>query len=274
MEDFPQVELRRGTAVARAVPRHWHDEYQLCLVQAGSGELTYRGASFATPPSALFVVHPGEVHSNRAHDPAGCSYRDLFIHPELVQTVARELQGKDAGPPFFSTVVISGREVVNRYLELHGSFERAASKLEREARLLRLLACLIEGFAEKGGATARASSVERRAIRRTCDYLVEHHAENVSLETLAGMAALSPFHFSRLFAAQVGVPPHQFQTLVRLSRAKALLKEGWPIPQAASAAGFFDQSHLNRHFKRVVGVTPGQYCAGRKNVQDAPGALS
>jgi AraC-like DNA-binding protein len=65
------------------------------------------------------------------------------------------------------------------------------------------------------------------------------------------------------------MPPHQFQTLVRVSRAKALLREGWSIPQAASQVGFFDQSHFNRHFKRIIGVTPGQYRVSSKNVQDA-----
>lgn len=271
--EFPHVELRRGFGVARPVPRHWHDEYQLCLVQSGSGELTYRGERHATPSSTLFVVHPGEVHSNRAHDSRGCSYRDLFIHPELVRRTSTELRGKDSGLPFFSTVVISEREVIARYLELHFSFEHSSSKLEREARLLNLLASLIERFAEEGR-VAPASSAERRAVTRACDYLIEHHAENVSLETLAGMASLSPFHFNRLFSAQFGVPPHQFQTLLRIARVKALLREGWSIPQAAMQAGFFDQSHLNRHFKRVVGVTPGQYCASSKNVQDRSAALS
>ena len=65
------------------------------------------------------------------------------------------------------------------------------------------------------------------------------------------------------------MPPHAFQTQVRVARAKALLLRGWPISQAAAHTGFADQSHLTRHFKRLVGVTPGQYRQGSKNVQDA-----
>jgi AraC-like DNA-binding protein len=68
------------------------------------------------------------------------------------------------------------------------------------------------------------------------------------------------------------MPPHAFQTQVRVSRAKTLLLEGWSISQVASQTGFADQSHLTRHFKRLVGVTPGRYQQSSKNVQDHTGA--
>ncbi|HEY0320289.1 MAG TPA: AraC family transcriptional regulator [Pyrinomonadaceae bacterium] len=266
-QDFPHLELRQGFAVARPVPRHWHEEYQLCLIQSGSGELKYRSKSFLTPPAGLFIVHPGEVHSNRANDNTGCSYRDLFVGAELMRRAAAQVQGKEQ-LPFFQTVVVFDRDVIRQYLELHFAFEHPSTNLERQALLLNLLASLIARFAEDSHLT-RSSGSERRSVSRACDYLVEHHAENISLENLARIAALSPFHFSRVFSAQFGMPPHQFQTLVRVSRAKKLLRQGWSIPQAASHTGFFDQSHLNRHFKRLVGVTPGQYQSSSKNVQDA-----
>lgn len=268
LEDFPHLELRRGFSVARPVPRHWHDEYQICLIQSGSGELKYRGTSHITPPAALFIVHPGEVHSNLAHDGEGCSYRDLFVGQEMMRRAASEVKEKDCAPPFFGTVIVSDTDIVRQYLELHYAFERSSSLLERESVLLRFLASLIGRYAENSG-SLRATARGRTRLHRACDYLVEHHAENIRLENLARMAALSPFHFNRLFSAQFGMPPHQFQTLVRLSKAKRLLREGWSIPQAASQAGFFDQSHFNRHFKRVIGVTPGQYRSSSKNVQDA-----
>lgn len=230
--------------------------------------MKYRGHSFTTPPAGLFIIHPGEVHSNRAHGSKGCSYRDLFVGTELMRRAAVQVQGKERGLPFFSTVVVFDRDVIRQYLELHFACEHQSSKLERQALLLNLLTTLITRFAEDK-VVARSSRSERSALKSACDYLVEHHAENVSLENLARIAALSPFHFNRVFSAQFGMPPHEFQTLVRVSRAKALLREGWPIPQAASQAGFFDQSHLNRHFKRLVGVTPGQYRLSSKNVQDS-----
>jgi hypothetical protein len=101
LPDFEQLEYRQGWRVARSVPRHWHEEYQFCLIQAGSGQLIYRGNSFATPPASLFLVHPGEVHSNHSDSNAGVSYRMLVMGAELMRGVAVELMGKPVEPPFF-----------------------------------------------------------------------------------------------------------------------------------------------------------------------------
>lgn len=265
--DLSQLELRRGFGVARPVPRHWHEEYQLCLIQSGPSELNYRGTSYPTPPASLFMVYPGEVHSNRVYDGAGCSYRTLFVDAELMRRAAAEVYGKESGLPFFPTSVVFDKDVLRQYLDLHFVLERPSSSLERQSLLLDLLAVLITRFAEQRP-RPRLRRSEQQGIRRACDYLIENHAENVSLEHLARIASLSPFHFNRVFSEKFGMPPHAFQTQVRVSRAKALLRQGWAISQAASQTGFADQSHLNRHFKRLVGVTPGQYEASSKNVQD------
>jgi AraC-like DNA-binding protein len=268
MPDLPQLELRRGFAVHSPVPRHWHEEYQFCFVQSGASELKFRGSSLLTPPASLFMVSPGEVHSNRVFDRAGCSYRDLFVGAELMQRVATEVQGARTGLPFFPTAVVFDREVIVQYLELHIALERPASRLERQTLVVNFLVALIQRFAETRP-RARTGGVERQAVRRALDYLVEYYAENVSLENLARIANLSPFHFNRVFSEEFGMPPHAFQTQLRIARAKALLRQGWLIPQVACQTGFFDQSHLNRHFKRVVGVSPGQFQLSSKNVQDS-----
>ena len=69
----------------------------------------------------------------------------------------------------------------------------------------------------------------------------------------------------RVFHDEVGLPPHAYLTQVRVNRARRLLSQGWPITEVAFEVGFVDQSHLNKRFKRITGMTPGQY---RKNVQD------
>jgi AraC-like DNA-binding protein len=72
---------------------------------------------------------------------------------------------------------------------------------------------------------------------------------------------------SRLFCRAIGLPPHLYLTQVRVLQAKKLLAQGWAIAQVAQEVGFSHQSHLNRHFKKIVGITPKQY-QNSKNVQD------
>jgi AraC-like DNA-binding protein len=83
----------------------------------------------------------------------------------------------------------------------------------------------------------------------------------VTQPELARLAGLSAFHLCRVFRQSVGMPTHAYQTQLRVRRAKVLLRAGLPITSAALAAGFYDQAHLTRHFKRVVGVPPGSYLA-------------
>lgn len=239
----------------------------MCLIENGTGDLTYRGDSHLTPPASLFIVHPGEIHSNRSFHTSGCSYRTILVEPDVVRRTATEIFGRDHGTPFFPATVVFDRDVLALFLKLHRALESPASGLERESLLLAFSTTLIARFGEQ---RFPIDSPKRRwlSVKRAWEYLMEHYAENVLLEQLAHLVGLSPFHFSRLFSEQVGMPPHAFQTQVRVARAKTLLLQGWPISQVAARTGFADQSHLTRHFKRLVGVTPGRYQQSSKNVQD------
>jgi AraC-like DNA-binding protein len=90
-------------------------------------------------------------------------------------------------------------------------------------------------------------------------YLQAHYADEVALQELAGVVNLSPFHLSRLFRQVVGVPPHAYQTQLRLAHAKTLLAHGFEASYVAHETGFFDQTHFTRQFQRHYLVTPGSY---------------
>jgi AraC-like DNA-binding protein len=187
---------------------------------------------------------------------------------KLMRRAASEIRGKELNHPFFPTAVIFDRDIIREYLHLHSALEQPSSSLEGETLLLNFMAALILRFAENRPRPLSVGS-ERQAVKRASDYLSEHYAENISLENLARIANLSPFHFNRVFSEQFGMPPHAFQTQLRVFRAKELLRQGWSIAQVAFQTGFADQSHLTRHFKRLVAVTPGQYRQNSKNIQDS-----
>jgi AraC-like DNA-binding protein len=82
---------------------------------------------------------------------------------------------------------------------------------------------------------------------------------DVSLDELARLSAISPYHLVRSFQKEFGLPPHAYQIQSRLRLARKLLKRGHTISDTAQECGFHDQSHFHRHFKRANGYTPGQY---------------
>jgi AraC-like DNA-binding protein len=99
-----------------------------------------------------------------------------------------------------------------------------------------------------------------RTVRRVREYIEAHLEENLSIQTLAETAGLSPAHFARAFKQSEGVTPHDYLVLCRVRRAQELLADtDMPLSHIALAAGFADQSHLARRFKEHVGVTPSSY---------------
>jgi AraC-like DNA-binding protein len=264
--DFPGVELRRGVSVRDPVERHWHDEYQLCMIEAGGGVLRHAGTTHPTPPGSLFVIAPGDVHANASSEPDGCSFRSMYLGPELLWRAARELGGArlpDFGPP-----VVYDQVLFSLCWTAHRSMDAGTPRLERETRLLQATVALVRRCAS-GSWKPRPPGTERAAVRRARDYLREHFRDPVSSAELAAVARLSAFHLSRVFRREVGLPPHAYQNQLRVHYARSLIRTGRPLADVAQSAGFADQSHLVRQFRRTFAVTPGAYrAAARKNVQD------
>jgi AraC-like DNA-binding protein len=109
---------------------------------------------------------------------------------------------------------------------------------------------------------------EQRAVASVRSYLKQHFAEDIALAELSVMAGLSPFHLLRVFRKHMGLPPHEYQLQLRVAHARKLIRDGERLSDAALETGFCDQSHLSRSFKRITGMTPGQYLAYSKIVQD------
>ncbi|WP_186162877.1 helix-turn-helix domain-containing protein [Burkholderia gladioli] len=112
---------------------------------------------------------------------------------------------------------------------------------------------------------ARSVSSAIDEVLRTID---ASFSQPLSLDTLAAVAGLSVSRFTARFRSEVGLSPHRYLCLVRVRRAQDLLCDGLAPSLVATEVGFFDQSHLCRHFRRVLGVTPRDFVIGR------PGGVS
>jgi AraC-like DNA-binding protein len=265
-ESYPGLELHRGFAVHHPHPRHWHEELLICAITGGAGYNHSSGTSRFTPAGTLFLVAPSEVHSNWACD-EGCSYRNMYVPTQLVSEFIRRIAPGTSSFPGISSEVISDPGLVGDFLALHRTLQGRETRLETDALLLEFFAAMASrGYIEVP--QSRSAGRESVAVRRAQEFLNEKFEDSVSLDELARVANLSPFYFHRTFCRETGMPPHEYQLQVRIARAKSLLRERRPIAWVASATGFADQSHFTRHFKRMVGITPGRFCIESKNVQD------
>lgn len=252
------VELLRARFVEFCFPAHAHEEFMIAVTESGRALPWYCGGTHSHGAGDMIVLNPGEAHGGGPASGSPWEFRALYPSVALMQRAALERAGRHGALVAFTEPVVRDPVAAAAVHRAHAALERPSSSLERESRLLYALGYLIARHALQGAPTRRIGS-EHRAVRRAREFLHAHPSENISLDALARAAGLSAFHLCRVFHAQTGLSPHAYQTMVRVRLAKALLSRGTPIAQAAAEAGFCDQAHLTRHFKRVYGVTPGRY---------------
>jgi AraC family transcriptional regulator len=228
-------------------------------------DLLYDGVRRHAPPPAGSVVLV----------PVGCPVRwrcrgrqdVLNVHLEagLVGRVAAESFGLDPArlalppldgldlPPLRAAMLAVGTELASGGAGGPLAAESLANLLA--VHLLRHAAAPRRLQRERDGALPRGR------LRAVVEYVEEHLGAHPTLEQMAAVAGLSVYHFARQFRAATGLPPHQYVIARRVERAQQLLQAGTglSLAEVAARAGFADQSQLTRHFKRLVGNTPGQF---------------
>ena len=104
------------------------------------------------------------------------------------------------------------------------------------------------------------------------DLLDAHVTSGLTLEAAAARLGVHPTHLVRAFTAAFGLPPHAYLVGRRVDRARALLLAGQSAAGVAAAAGFYDQAHLTRTFRRYLGTTPAKFAgsAARRPAVPAP----
>jgi AraC-like DNA-binding protein len=257
----PGLSVLTATLLAEGFRRHSHEHFVVTINVAGGHSSWYRGATVSIPQGWIGVVTAGEVHTGR---PAGADpwcYRAFYPSVALLQDIADECAGRPTSLPYFPEVCIRDPDLAMRLSQTHFRCERETERLDLEIEVYTSLGLLLARHAEERLSEAPLGP-ERAAVRRVREYLEANLAPAPCLHDLAGVANLSRFHLLRVFRRDTGLAPHEYLTQLRIERAKRLLAAGEPISAVALAVGFSDQSHLNRRFKRLVGVTPGRFVAG------------
>jgi AraC-like DNA-binding protein len=233
----------------RAV-RWWTDEryarmketYTIARVESGHSEWWRGGELRRSAPGSLLITQPGDVHRDVS--------RDGPITLQIVSLQVATVEGA-IGKVRLDGHLAANDERAAAFQRLHAAVRACADRLALDVAI----AEAIEALAMIGDARCEHT----RPVRRAIELLRAQLAESVTLDDLAAHAGLDKFHLCRAFRAQVGVPPYAYLTLLRIVRAKELLAAGMRPRDIALLVGFYDQSQLNRHFRRIVGTTPAQY---------------
>jgi len=252
------VDFLHAYYIEHAYPRHTHDYYVICLIEQGNQSFTHKSTRHITPPGGVILINPGEVHTGEAADKSGFELRSLYPTVTNMEQAALELTGRHQMEPLFNEVRVNDFQTRNNIFSLHTALMRGADSLEYESRFIWTLAQLVKRYADISHPEQRIEK-EKDAVQHAREYIHENFAIGVSLKELAEHVGLSPYYFLRVFRAEVGMPPYTYLESVRISHAQKLIESGRSLIETALEVGFSSQSHLTNSFKKIIGVTPGQY---------------
>ncbi|MET9861308.1 AraC family transcriptional regulator [Streptomyces smyrnaeus] len=232
-----------------AYPMHVHDAWTLLIVDDGAVRYDLDRHERGTPNDTVSLLPPQVPHNGSPVTARGFRKRVLYL--DITQLDASLIGPAVDGPDLTDPLLR------RRVGQLHTSLADRGDELEAESRLALISQRLREHLRPR--AITDSAVPDRGVAHNLRDLLDERFREGTTLEEAARLLHAHPAHLVRAFGAAFGIPPHQYVTSRRVDLARRLLLDGQPPGEVATAAGFYDQSHLTRHFKRVLGIAPGRY---------------
>jgi AraC-like DNA-binding protein len=242
---------------ARHFGRHWHDTYGFGFLEHGAHSSASGRGSVDAYAGDVITTNPGEVHDGRPLGGPSRRWRIVYVDCELFSSIC------------------GGHSEITRPVIKDPSLRRALRRLFHRVEhwsAAESLACeesLVEGCALLMARHGTAPPPRKAPgdVRRVRDRLADDPLDPPTLSDMAKMAGLSRYQVLRRFESVYGLPPHAWLLRQRAERARALIRDGSSLADAAASSGFSDQSHMTRIFVRQFGFTPG---AWRKALVRAP----
>ncbi|MFD4524899.1 AraC family transcriptional regulator [Streptomyces sp. NPDC058470] len=243
------VEVFHAHYTEYAYPMHVHDAWTLLIVDDGAVRYDLARHEHGTPHDTVSLLPPHVPHNGSPVTEHGFRKRVLYLD---LSRLDESFIGPAVDAPDLVDPVLR-----RRVGQVHSALAHPGDELEAESRLT-LVGERLRGHLRPRlpGEPARP---DRTLAGRLRELLDARLVEGVSLEEAARLLQAHPAHLVRAFSAAFGIAPHQYLMSRRVERARRLLLDGRPPGEVAPATGFFDQSHLTRHFRKLVGVPPGRY---------------
>jgi AraC-like DNA-binding protein len=238
--------------------RHSHETFSIGAITAGSCLYLNGTTRQQISAGSVVLMNPGDVHACNPIGDERWSYRMLHIDVSWLTAIQQDVSiTRDGFLPFLTAATMEPRLYtgLNRLYEV--LIDEEADALEKhEAALTFMTAAQLSLVSRQ--ATVPCTP---RGVARAADFIRDNFKRALSLREICSAADLSPSYLVRAFKREYAMTPHAYIVNCRIEFSKAQLRKGLPIAAVAGEAGFADQAHLQRTFKRIVAATPAQYRA-------------
>jgi AraC-like DNA-binding protein len=242
---------------ARHYGKHWHATYVLGVMDGGAHRSSSGSGAVEAFAGNLLASNPGEVHDGRPLGGAARRWRSIYLEPEVIASIAAEAgHGHDVAitAPAFSDERL--RRAVVALLEAMADWTAGRrDALACEEALVNACGLMLRDHSTAPG----AADAGHGALTSVLERLADAPSPAPTLGELAALAGLGKFQLLRRFSRAYGTTPHAWLLQQRAERARACIRQGQSLSEAAQQGGFADQSHMTRVFVRRFGFTPGAW---------------
>ncbi|WP_455924832.1 AraC family transcriptional regulator [Pseudomonas putida] len=254
---LPFIEARDvvdGRAISHGL--HAHDTFSIGAITGGTSTYLNGATTRRVAEGDVVLMNPGEVHACNPIDDLPWAYRMVFVDAGWLAALQREVGSGDGERlwPLAQPYCADARLFVGLN-ELYETLVDAALAVDAKQAAAR--AFFLDVLDIVGTRPATAEAVE--PVTRAAAYMRAEYARPLKLAEVCAAVQLSPSYLIRAFKQRFGMTPHAYLMDCRLRAARAALRQGQDIAEAALSAGFADQAHLQRMFKRQLAATPGHY---------------
>jgi AraC-like DNA-binding protein len=238
--------------------RHSHETFSIGAITAGSCIYLNGRTRQRIDAGSVVLMNPGDVHACNPIGDERWSYRMLHIESAWLAAIQQDVGiARDGFLPFLTTATTNARLYagVKRLYEV--LIDSAAGALEKHEAVLTFMTATQLSLVSR----QEPEPCTSRGVARAADFIRENFKRPLSLREICSQADLSPSSLIRAFKREYATTPHAYLVNCRIEFSRAQLRKGLAIAAVAHEAGFADQAHLQRTFKRIVAATPAQYRA-------------
>jgi AraC-like DNA-binding protein len=253
---FTGLSLLHADFTTHEYPPHTHEALVVAITEQGGSVVKSRGQVEEATPATLFVFNPAEPHAGWMGWSERWQYRSMYLTRGALDRVAEGLGIEEV--PYFTRNTFNDRDLIEAFLAMHCALEEGRDVFRERELLIGTFGRLFQRHGS-GRDRIKVPPPDRLLLARVIDRMRAEYAANLRLEDLAADVGLTTFQLIGLFKRAVGLTPHAYLTQIRLNMACRQLRRAPMLADVATAVGFYDQSALNKHFKRCYGITPLQF---------------
>lgn len=238
---------------------HSHSDFSIGAITRGRSIYWHQYGEHEVSEGTVVLMNPRLAHACNPIENELWAYRMLYVDASWLMQLQAEL-GLSDGVHFheFKTLVTTNAQVYRAFVSMHEQlFATELDELFKHSALVEFFVLLHQQLEF----VPSEQTLHNARLEQAAQFIHTHCTNNLTLEAICAASGLSKSYLIRTFKAYHGMTPHAYLTNSRILYAQQRLKAGDPLAQIALDAGFADQAHFQRQFKRLVAATPAQYRA-------------